>query len=339
MTSAQDDFFTAIGATFGNDGHSHFSNSDGEVIPDNSITVLPYYGVLAITGPEAAKFLQGQTSCNVDTVDDQLSCPGAYCTPKGRMLSSFHLARQDEQHYLLRMRRDIVDSTLATLSKYIVFSKAVQSNRSNDFQLLGLYGDRASTAIATVFGEAPMKKWQTVHSANNLAIQLDDDGKIFECWVNNEQAQQYWQQLSKNLTETDSRWWSLLTSQQGWGEVSAATVELFIPQMLNYQLTGAVSFSKGCYTGQEVVARMEHRGKLKRRLYRAVLDSNSVQAGDEIHSNTTTQSVGNIVATTALDNKRSEVLAVISNQAAESAELFLSAEGPRLQLLSLPYEV
>lgn len=340
MTIEQTTFLSSIGAEAGADGHSHFAADNNTLsLPANFITVIPYYGLLAINGPDTAKFLQGQTTCNLKEVDNSHSVAGAYCTPKGRMVSSFHIARMSEDEYLLRMRADIVDSTCATLAKYIVFSKAKQQNASAAYQLFGLAGENARSAIEKTFGRAPDGKWQTVTGAGKIAIQLDQQGLIYECWVTNEEAAACWQSLATDMPAAGSRLWTLLTIQQGCGEICAATVDLFIPQMLNYQQTGAVSFTKGCYTGQEIVARMQYRGKLKRRMYRVSIESVTVAAGEELFITGSEQAIGSVVNSVIIDQHSSEALAVLTNQDVAANASIITANGASIQLLDLPYAV
>lgn len=341
MSIEQQSFLTAIGASLDDDGHSHFGNDDtAKSLSDNFITLIPYYGLLAINGPETAKFLQGQTTCDLDKVSNTQSGTGAYCSPKGRMASSFHIGRLDEEHYLLRMRRDIVDSTRDTLAKYIVFSKAEQENASEHYQLFGLAGEQARAAIENTFGQVPSGKWATINSDQQVVIQLDDEGLVFECWVPNQLAESCWQSLSERLKPVGSQQWSLLSIQRGEAEVCAATVDRFIPQMLNYQFTGAVSFTKGCYTGQEVVARMEYRGKLKRRMYRARLESSTIQPGDAIYTEGNEQSSGNVVNVGTLDKNSREILVVLTNKdVTENRLLQPEHNSAALELLTLPYNI
>lgn len=341
MNIEQQSFLSAIGASLGKDGHSHFDSGDTTAsLLDNFITVIPYYGLLAISGPETAKFLQGQTTCDLEKVSNSQSVAGAYCTPKGRMLSSFHIARQDEEHYLLRMQRDIVNTTRDTLAKYIVFSKAEQESACEHYRLFGLYGEQARAAIEKTFGQVPDGKWATVNIDQQLVIQLDDEGLLFECWVPNQLSEPCWQSLSQCLTPAGSQQWALLSIQRGEAEVCATTADQFIPQMLNFQVTGAVSFTKGCYTGQEVVARMEYRGKLKRRMYRARLAGTSIQPGDAVYTDGNEQSSGNVVNVVSMDNNSTEILAVLTNKDVTENPVFrLKDNRAALELLPLPYTV
>ncbi|ARN76438.1 hypothetical protein BST96_15235 [Oceanicoccus sagamiensis] len=300
---------------------------------------LSHYGFLAITGPDTAKFLQGQTTCDVTKVDDQLSCAGAYTTPKGRIVSSFQLARTDAESYLLRMRADIVDSTQAVFAKYIVFSKAEQENVSDTYIALGLYGEQAKAAVSAAFQRCPSQAGESVNQQGNLAIQIDQDGKLYECWVKAADIASFWPLLSEKLIPQSSQHWELQLIQRGLGEVSANTVDSFIPQMLNYQLTGAVSFTKGCYTGQEVVARMEYKGKLKRPMYRIKVAAIELEAGTDLYSTEGEQSIGNIVNSVTIDDQHSEALAVITSKAVDQGTVVVGTDKATIEVLSLPYAI
>ena len=145
-------------------------NDNGTSAANNFIAPLSHYGFLAIAGADAAKFLQGQTTCDVSKVDAALSCAGAYTTPKGRMISSFQLTQSDAETYLLRMRADIVESTKAVFGKYIVFSKAEQQNASEDYIAIGLCGDQAKAAVSNAFAACPCDVHQVVNHQGNLAL-------------------------------------------------------------------------------------------------------------------------------------------------------------------------
>jgi folate-binding protein YgfZ len=122
-----------------------------------------------------------------------------------------------------------------------------------------------------------------------------------------------WPQLNAGQTLISAESWQLMVIRQGLGEVCAATSELFIPQMLNYHLTGAISFTKGCYTGQEVIARMHYKGKLKRQLYRISLQGQPCKPGDDLFGPDSVQSIGKIVNCVAVCDDNSEALAVITS--------------------------
>ncbi|WP_101760354.1 folate-binding protein YgfZ [Oceanicoccus sp. KOV_DT_Chl] len=240
------------------------------------------------------------------------------------------------------MHYSIVESSKTVLGKYIVFSKAEQQIVSEEHLIIGLYGPGARKNIAQCFGQSFSDKNQCLQTEHGLAVQLDDDGLMFECWLSLASALVLWPQLSQGLATKGSHHWQRLTIQQGIADISSETVDLFIPQMLNYQTTGAISFTKGCYTGQEVVARMQYKGKLKRRLYRIGFDYPSDQtlpaAASELYSDGE-QSIGNLVNTVAIGPGQCEALAIITNDAVEKNQVFVGASRHPVQILSLPYAI
>jgi tRNA-modifying protein YgfZ len=344
-------FLTTIGAKLTPDFHCEFNQTqpapdtfDTDAFNTSSfnksiIAPLPYYGMLAIEGPDTATFLQGQTTCNINDVNDSHSLTGAYCTAKGRMVSSFRVACIGPENYFLRMRRQIVDNTKNVLGKYIVFSKAQQKNASDDYLTFGLFGPNAQAALTSVFGNAPKQENEAVAIDGNICIQLDPNGQRYECWIRTDQLSQLWPDLSRNLTPVNSRTWELLNIRLGHGEVTEQTVETFIPQMLNYQLTGEISFTKGCYTGQEIVARMHYRGKLKRQMYRIKINQASPAPGTALFKTQGNQSIGNIVNAAAVSDSSCEALAVITNTDANTDQVAIGSELTPVEIVSLPYAI
>jgi len=333
---------SAFGATLSPTGHSQFSNEAlSKELPDNIISPIPYYGILLTQGPDSRQFLQGQTTCDFDAVTDNQARLGAFCNPKGRMISSFLTARRDDQNYLLRMRRDIIDTTKAAFGKYIVFSKAEQVDISDQVIVLGLHGDKAKAALIDTFENAPDEKNQLCQQDDQLILQLDEKGLTFECWLTVEKAEKYWAQLSQSLKPVGSNQWQRLTIQRGIGELNPATIDQFIPQLLNFTLIGAVNFDKGCYTGQEVVARMHYKGKPKRGLYRIQLRGKNVKEGQELFSDGE-QAIGTLIniATVPSDNQSThvEALAVLAHSETEK-NLSRDNQDDMIKLLNLPYAI
>lgn len=340
MTSDIQAFFDTINATF-EGAHCYFvSDKQQPELPTNFVSPLSHYGLLAVSGPEANKFLQGQTTCNLQEVNETHSRPGAYCSAKGRIVTNFHVALADNELYLLRMRQSLIASTAQILSKYIVFSKAEQKDTCKDYILFGLYGDKAQTAIEKAFSHIPQGVNTCVSHQGNVAIQRDEKGLIFECWIKLADMSNYWPTLSKELELVGSQFWELLMIRQGAGEIQTNTTNLFIPQMLNYQATGAISFNKGCYTGQEVVARMQYRGKLKRRMYRTRFESHApLTPGQEICREEKGQSIGNLVNITAIGINQYEALAVMVNDYIEEKAIYINGNRTKMEILSLPYTI
>jgi folate-binding protein YgfZ len=300
------------------------------------ISPLGHYGILAVDGPDSAKFLQGQTTCDVAAVTDSQSLPGACCSIKGRMLTSFQLARRDDRHYWLRMRGDLVAATARNLGKYSVFSK-IELAAAENIVALGLHGPDAA-AVAATLGALPAGRHGTAAAGGGLLLQLDDNAQWFECWLPQPAALALWQQCHGRLAAAGTRYWQWLTIRAGLGEVSAATADQFIPQMLNYHLTGAISFKKGCYTGQEIVARTHYRGQIKRHMHRAGTAAPAPAPGAEIDG-AGGQKVGTVVNSVSIDGQSAELLAVFGDGAVAQDNAQFSVNGAALHLLDLPYAI
>ena len=254
---------------------------------------------------------------------------------KGRMQSSFRIVPEGNG-YLLAMASELLDAQLADLKKYAVFSKATLSDESAAWARFGLQGGEA--ALQALGLTPPVEAGATVRHEGLIAIAVSA-GRV-ELWVPAEQAAHVGAALAASLPEGSLNDWLLGQIRAGIGQVMGPTRELFIPQMINLQAVDGVSFKKGCYTGQEIVARMQYLGKLKRRQYRLLLDQLDIPApGAEIFSPTHGSSVGEVVLA-ASTGQGCELLAVLTAEAVADNNLHLgSLEGPRLHVSSLPYEL
>ncbi|AZF04266.1 folate-binding protein YgfZ [Pseudomonas sp. R5-89-07] len=294
---------------------------------------LTHEGVLAVRGADAAKFLQGQLTCNLNYLSDTQASLGARCTQKGRMQSSFRILLQGDG-VLLAMARELLEPQLADLKKYAVFSKSKLADESAAWVRFGLANaDQALFALGLAL---PVETDSVVRTEALIAIRVSP-GRA-ELWAPAEQAEQLRSQLAATLPQADLNEWLLGQIRAGIGQVMPQTRELFIPQMLNLQAVGGVSFKKGCYTGQEIVARMQYLGKLKRRLYRLSLAVAELpEPGTALFSPSHNSSVGEVVIAAKADQSI-ELLAVLQAEAADHGDVRLgSLEGAALQMLDLPY--
>lgn len=296
---------------------------------------LSHEGVLAVRGVDAAKYLQGQLTCNLNYLSDTRASLGARCTQKGRMQSSFRILLQGDG-VLMAMASGLLEPQLADLKKYAVFSKSKLTDESAAWVRFGL--EQGDAALLSLGLELPADTDSVVRNDPLIAVRVSPDRA--ELWVPADQADAVKSKLSALLAEGDLNQWLLGQVRAGIGQVMAGTRELFIPQMLNLQAVGGVSFKKGCYTGQEIVARMQYLGKLKRRLYRLSLASDQLpEPGTPLFSATHASSIGEVVIATHTAHNI-ELLAVLQAEAAQSGDVHLGTlEGPALQLLDLPYEL
>jgi folate-binding protein YgfZ len=297
--------------------------------------VLSHEGVLAVRGPDASKFLQGQLTCNLNYLDAEHSSLGARCTPKGRMQSSFRIFPQGDG-FVLAMHKALVQTQLADLAKFAVFSKSKLIDETAQWVRFGLSdGDAALQSLGLDLAQTADSLTQ---GHGLIAVRLSD-GRA-ELWAQAAEAETVHARLTAQLREAPIDAWVLAQIRAGIGQVVGETRELFIPQMINLQAVGGVSFKKGCYTGQEIVARMQYLGKLKRRLYRLAatsVDTETPAPGLELFSPVHGSSVGEVVLA-ARNNGTLELLAVLQSDAAADGRIFLgSPDGVPLTLLSLPY--
>jgi len=296
---------------------------------------LSHEGVLAVRGADAGKFLQGQLTCNLNYLSDNRASLGARCTQKGRMQSSFRILLESDG-VVLAMASELLEPQLADLKKYAVFSKSKLTDESAAWIRFGLeHGDKALTSLGL---DLPAETDSLVRNESLIAIRVSPDRA--ELWAPADQADAIKAKLSAALPETELNQWLLGQIRAGIGQVMPSTRELFIPQMLNLQAVGGVSFKKGCYTGQEIVARMQYLGKLKRRLYRLSLDAADLpEPGTQLFAPNHNSAIGEVVLA-ANAGQNIELLAVLQAEAAEAGDLHLGAlEGPALHLLDLPYEL
>ncbi|MFT6791150.1 MAG: folate-binding protein YgfZ [Cellvibrionaceae bacterium] len=298
---------------------------------------VPQRGLLLIKGQDSYKFLQGQVTCDVRDLSPKKkhshTALGAHCNTKGRMHFSFRAIGVDAETIALALPLSLVTPALETLKKYSVFSKVVLMDASPDYRCVLLHQSQLDS-VAKVFNQLPNDVNACVHESNQFLIQLSED--YFECWIQQHSESEV---MSIDKSTDDNGHWDATAIELGLGEVRPETVEKFIPQMLNLQVTAnGVSFTKGCYVGQEVVARMQYLGKLKRRMYHVSSNKAGPQTpGSPLYTIENQQAVGHVVLSTPLNQ---DFLAVLTEQAVEADQLFADADRQhRLTVLPLPYLV
>lgn len=317
--------------------------------PQTFVTPLLHLGLMSIEGNDSQKFLQGQLTCDVKSASPMLSILGAACNPQGRMFTSFRLLQGNNEaqpHYFMRMRSNIVESTRETLSKYIVFFKSKLVNADQQWMGIGVWGEQSSQIIAELTGtdSIPQEAGQLAHTAHAMIIRLPGEQPRFECWVTSEQAIALWENLARHAQPVSTHSWILEDIRCGLGDISVSTANTFIPHMLNYPAVKAVSFKKGCYTGQEIVARTEYRGKTKRVMQRFLLSgAPALQAGTELHQPGSDRAVATVISAAPCDQTGNsvdqEALLVINTDSLENASLALCHEEQCFdaQQMTLPY--
>jgi len=292
----------------------------------NGVTPLPHLGVLAVAGEDAASFLQGQLTNDFALLGPDQARLAAYCTPKGRMQASFVGLRRSATEILLVMSRDILAATQKRLSMFVLRAKAKLRDASPEFELRGLAGN-AAQAVAT------LPPWTLVHQGDTALIALyPAEGQARALWVAPAGT------AAPAGDALDSALWAWGDVRSGVGTITAPVVEAFVPQMLNFESIGGVNFKKGCYPGQEVVARSQFRGTLKRRAYLAHADG-SLAAGQELyHESDASQPCGLVVQAAPAPTGGCDAIVSMQISAAQAGALSAgSAQGPAVRVTPAPY--
>ncbi len=306
------DFIAAINASQNAAGNISFNRNSAisGQLTQSYVTVIAERGFIQVQGVDAAKFLQGQITCDVNEVTQQQIRFGAHCTHKGRMIASFIISQIADDTYLLQLPKNNVDALLASLNKYIVFSKAQASDVSANWVCLGLSGDTAAQALDS----CPSGAYQQTLHKGVFCHQLPN-GQRFELNVPSTQATAVFTQASTTLKPADSLCWQLENIRSGIAEIITDTTEVFIPQAINLQAINGVSFTKGCYTGQEIVARMKYLGKQKRHMARFSCDGEALAPGSNVFTSANNKNIGEVVNCVATANNHCEGLAVVVDDA------------------------
>ncbi|MDY7218942.1 folate-binding protein [Denitrificimonas sp. JX-1] len=300
-----------------------------------SFTVLNHEGVLAVRGADAKSFLQGQVTCNLAYINDERSSLGARCTPKGRMLSSFRVLLENDG-YLLAMDSKILIEQLTELQKYAVFSKSKLTDESALWSRFGLF--KADDVLDTLGIELPTEINSTVHHNQMIAVRVSTD--LVELWCKSDEGPCLRKRLLNLLPQAPLNTWQLGLIRSGIGHVTLPVREKLIPQMLNLPALDAVSFKKGCYTGQEIVARMQYLGKLKRHMYRFKWVGNELpEIGASLLSPVHSSAVGEVINAAETEGGI-ELLATALDDAVNDGRIYLEGnEKNLLELLDLPYKL
>lgn len=309
----------------------------------SGIAELNHLGVIRAAGPDAGAFLQGQLTQDVLNMGLDTARLAAFCNAKGRMQASFVVFKRkkdgDEEEFLLVCSADILAQTLKRLSMFVMRAKVKLTDASSDFVLFGMAGE-AADAIDS--GASQINKYWSKYDVEGRSLVFlypgAGVGRVLCCAPAGTQAPAG-QLLAVSV-------WQWLEVQSGIAMVTQALFEAFVPQMLNFESVGGVSFKKGCYPGQEVVARSQFRGTLKRRAYlvHGPLNgplSGTIQpsVGQEVfHSSDTEQPCGLVAASAANPSGGFDAIVSMRTSAVGDGQLTLgSAQGVALTVMPLPY--
>lgn len=327
------------GAVIENGAVMHFGNPDAERIATakaNVLCDLTHLGLLKISGTDAVNFLQGQVTNDVKLLAGDNAHYTAYCTPKGRMLALF-LAFVHHDHLHLQLSRELLEPVMKRLKMYVLRSKVEITDASESIIKFGLNGPEAASMLVPVFSKIPTHDYELVSLENGVILKLPAtvNSSRFELFTDATNAPAIWNALKADCQLSGKPCWDWLEIQAGIPDIAPATQEQFVPQMLNLDLLNAISFKKGCYTGQEIVARTHYLGSVKRRTYLASIESaHAPLAGDKVMDGAKNE-VGQIVRVAANPSGSFDALVEMRIDAKEAGSIYWS--NSVVTLKNLPY--
>lgn len=288
--------------------------------------------LLAITGDDARSFLHGQFTSDVEALASGEAQWSGWCTPKGRLVATFLLARRAEG-FLILLPAEIAVAFAKRLAMFVLRSKVKIADVSESFARLGITGEDAPSQIMARWGETPAPM-RCTEKDGSVCIALDEHR--FVAIVARSSADPWLDGLEKRASRDE---WDWAVIQSGVPIIVAATQEAFVPQMANLDLVGAVSFKKGCYPGQEIVARTQYRGTLKRRMALVhVAGLERPQPGQSVYSEMFgDQAAGTIVNGAPSPTGGFDALVVAQVESLQREDLRWNApDGPRMEILQQP---
>jgi len=271
------------------------------------ITPLSDLTCIAVLGEKAESFLQGQLTCDVREINETQTRRAAHCTPKGRVLSSMRVFKLNGKFYLL-LPQNMADATIKELKKYAMLSRV--SLEKSDLIGLGCYGAEIKNALLAELDELPKLPDSAINKDNLLVIAVQGDAPRYEIISEPALLEKLYKKLPTSNLTTDNNIWKRLDIQNGIAHIYPTTTDMFTPHMLNYPALNAVSFKKGCYIGQEIIARTHYLGKAKRHLYLATIRMTDTPNPGDIIYNGSEQEVG-VVIDAAIENDTCYLLAVM----------------------------
>jgi tRNA-modifying protein YgfZ len=312
----------------------NFGDAAGELLAASKQTVvvpLTHLGLIEATGEEAKAFLHGQFTSDINHLADGQAQHAGWCTAKGRMQASFVVWRQGER-YLLALAADLQEATQKRLQMFVLRAKVKFAALTDNTVMLGLSGPQSEEALAAAGLPCPSETMATASADGITVVRLD--AARFMVVAPESTMATLWQKLTIKARPAGVPAWRWLDIQSAFPLVTLATKEEFVPQMADFEKIGGVVFNKGCYPGQEIVARTQYLGKVKRHLFR-LTSAQALKAGDVLHSpDNPDQSCGMVMSVAPSPAGGYEALAVVQSNFAGNVRLG-SLEGPSVKAVAV----
>ena len=341
MIASWQDFLALQGARITNGHVRDFGNPSEELAAAQSGTImadLSQLGLLSFSGEDTVEFLQNQFTNDVRGLHADSAAWNGYCSAKGRLLANFLMWRNGLDT-CLQMSGDIRESVLKRLKMFVLRSKVVARDATDEHVRLVLAGPDALAALNEADLPQPASPMKTAANERGQTVRIGEDK--FVLVIPPAIAPAIWEMLSRQAKPVGAGTWDWIRLSNGIPMITAATQEEFVPQMVNWEILGGVSFQKGCYPGQEIVARTQYLGKLKRRMYLAHIEWGEIpMPGDALYTpDMEGQASGMVVNAAPAPGGGYDLLAVaqIESVTANQPLHWKSVDGPVLSLKHQPY--
>lgn len=261
----------------------------------NIISNLSQLATIEVSGQDAEEFLHGQFTSDIKSLNKDNFQFSAWCNAKGQVISNFYILRY-QSGFLLLIPVDQCEKFTSRLKMYIMRSDVIVSNKSNDLIRIGVSANDHNDLINNIVKDIPENERSLVCTETYTCLHIVDNKSRFILIGEIDAITKIWQQLTTNMTPAGTHQWQLLDILAGLPWLSESCIEKFLPQYLNLDVLNGVSFEKGCYPGQEVIARLRFRGEIKRRLFLASIQQDITPlVGDDLCLSDNDRSVGKII--------------------------------------------
>ncbi|HCT4966204.1 TPA: tRNA-modifying protein YgfZ [Citrobacter koseri] len=305
-----------------------------------TLITLDDWALASITGADSEKYMQGQVTADVNQLTEQQHLLVAHCDAKGKMWSNLRLFR-DGDGFAWIERRSLREAQLTELKKYAVFSK-VAIAPDDERVLLGIAGFQARAALANIFSELPNSEKQVVSEGASTLLWFEHPAERFLLITDIATAESLTEKLRGEAALNNSQQWLALDIEAGIPVIDSANSGQFIPQATNLQALGGISFKKGCYSGQEMVARAKFRGANKRALWSLAGKASRVpEAGEdlELQMGENWRRTGTVLAAVQLDDGQVLVQVVMNNDMEADSVFRVRDDANTLHIIPLPYSL
>lgn len=310
-----------------------------DILASGYVIPMDQTGLLSLEGEDAVRFIHGQLSNDIEHLDGKSARLAAYCTPQGRMLARFCVWKSAGKVWM-SLPADILDALKKRLQIYILRAKVTLSDERGNVRLAGIGGKRAAAALSRWFPDLPDVVYGKTENGNGVLVRMADafGAPRYLLAVSASRYQAIYDALASELPVCGTDGWTLGDIEAGVPDITLAVQDRFVPQMVNLEEAGGLSFTKGCYPGQEVIARSQYRGAVKRKLFHGYVTSGeiAIPAGADLFDGNGNP-CGTVLQSARRDNRRTDFLAVMNLETKENGVVVhaLSAEGPAVSWVGM----